>query len=220
MNALTSLLAVTAMLITTPTLVLKSGKRIAVDAPVRLESGRVLFRSNQTLYMVPSSDVDFDATRAAAKPVVDAAQEPEPAKLKVSPAGRHKLLRDLEKNHDGVPATRDQMNIPDAPKKAAQGPSGNEQSWRNSARSYEEQVRQARENLELLRTRADELRSQITGFLSQGYHPGQFSYQTTQLARVEEQIPHAELQVRRAERAQAQFMDDARKQGVLPGWLR
>ena len=218
MNAIASLFVVTAMLISTPTLVLKSGKRIAVDAPVRVENERVLFRSNQTLYVVPSSDVDFEATRAAGMPVVEAT--PEPAKLKVSAADRQKLLRDLEKNHQGVPATKEQMSIPDAPKKAAQGPSGDEWSWRRSARAFEEEVRHARENLELLRTRADELRSQITSFLSQGYNPGQFSYQTTQLARVEEQIPHAELEVRRAERAQAQFLDDARRQGVLPGWLR
>lgn len=219
MNAIVSLLAVTAMLITTPTLVLKSGKRIDVDAPVRVESGRVLFRSNQTLYMVPSADVDFDATRAAGQPVAEVTAK-EPTKLKVPAQHREKLLRDLEKNHVGVPATKEQMNIPDAPKKTAQGPSGDEQSWRSASRAHEEEVRQARENLELLLSRADELRSQIRSFLSQGYNTGQFSYQTTQLARVEEQIPQAELQVRRAERAQAQFMDDARKQGVLPGWLR
>jgi len=35
-----------------------------------------------------------------------------------------------------------------------------------------------------------------------------------------DQIPAAELEVTRAERANAQFRDDARKQGILPGWLR
>jgi hypothetical protein len=82
---------------------------------------------------VPSADVDFEATRAAGLPPVTAVEEP--AKLKVSATEREKLLRDLEKNHEGVPASKEQMNIPDAPKKAAQGPSGDEHSWRSAART-------------------------------------------------------------------------------------
>ena len=221
MNAIASLLLVTAMLIPTPTLVLKSGKRINVDGPVRVENGRVLFRANQTLYMVPSEDVDFDATRAAGTPTVTAVPVEEPAKLRVSAPDRERLLRDLEKNHAGVPATKEQLKVPDAPKKAASdGPQGDEWTWRRAARAHEEDVRQAREELEMLRNRAAELRSRISGLLSNGYKPNQFSYETTQLAMTEDQIPRAELEVRRAERAQQQFLDDARRQNVLPGWLR
>ena len=68
--------------------------------------------------------------------------------------------------------------------------------------------------------RAAELRAQISGFLSLGYKPNQFSYQTTQLAYMQEQIPGAELQIQRAQRLYEQFRDDARRQGVIPGWLR
>jgi hypothetical protein len=220
MNVLASLLLVTAMLIPTPALVLKSGKRIDVDEAVRVEHGTVYFRSNRTLFSVPSSEVDLDATRAAGS-VVTATPADETAKLKVSAEAREKMLRDLEKNHAGTPASKEQLSIPDAPKKATStNPSGDEQSWRQSARAHEENVRQARENLQLLFVRAAEIREKISTFMSQGFKPGQFTYDTTQLARIEEQIPQAELEVRRAERAQQQFLDDARKQGVLPGWLR
>ena len=87
-------------------------------------------------------------------------------------------------------------------------------------RAYEEGVRRAQENLQLLLDRAEQLENEIRGFLSLGYTPRQFTYQTTILASVREQIPHAELQVQRAQRALEQFREDARRQGVMPGWLR
>jgi len=68
--------------------------------------------------------------------------------------------------------------------------------------------------------RAAQLRSRIAGFLSLGYKPNQFSYDTAVLQTTLEQIPYAELEVTRAERAYTQFRDDARRQGVMPGWLR
>ena len=97
---------------------------------------------------------------------------------------------------------------------------GEESQWRMRARGHEENIRRAHEELGLLQTRAQELRDQIHSFLSLGYHPRQFTYQTTQLARTEEQIPYAQLEVTRAERAWAQFKEDARRAGVMPGWLR
>ena len=42
----------------------------------------------------------------------------------------------------------------------------------------------------------------------------------TQLAYAEDSIPNAALSVQRAQRAYDQFRDDARRQGVMPGWLR
>jgi len=88
------------------------------------------------------------------------------------------------------------------------------------ARGYQETLRQSEENLQLLVDRVDQLRAQIAGFLSLGYKPNQFSYQTTQLQYTLDRIPQAELEVQRARRAYDQFRDDARKEGVLPGWLR
>lgn len=220
MNALSSLLFLTALTISTPALVLKTGKRIAVDAPVRVNGEMVLFRSNASLFSIPASEVDFEATRGGASTITITPAD-DTAKLKVSSADRERLLRDLEQNHTGRAATKEQMSIPDPPKQSESTASkGDEWQWHNAARAHEEEVRRAKEQVDLLRQRQAELRARIIGYISQGYKTHQFSYDTTQLARTEEEIPQAELEVRRAERSQQQFLDDARRQGILPGWLR
>lgn len=219
MNLLASLLLLTALTISTPTLVLKSGQRITVDKPVRVENGAVVFRSGGTLYSVPSEEVDFDATRAAATAVNITAAD-NTSKLRVSAAERESLLRNLEQNHAGTPAPKEQTDLPPAAPQRSAASSEDEWSWRNAARQHEEDIRRAKEQLELLQNRADELRSKISGFISQGYKPSQFSYDTTLLASLEEQIPYAQLEVRRAERANQQFQEEARRKGILPGWLR
>jgi len=220
MNLIASLLLVTALSIPTPTLVLKSGKRIAVDGPVQIESSRVLFRSGGSFYSAATDDVDLEATRAAGSSVTVTAPDAT-SKLKVSSEERQRLLKNLEQNHSGTAAPKEQTALPDSPRRPdSDAQKGDEWQWKNAARAHEEEVRRAKEQLELLQRRREELRSQISGLLSQGYKPGQFSYQTTVLAGVEEQIPQAELEVQRAERAYRQFLDDARRQGVMPGWLR
>ena len=64
------------------------------------------------------------------------------------------------------------------------------------------------------------LKRQIEQFVALGYRGGQFSYQSTELQTTLDQIPAAELEVTRAERANAQFRDDARRRDIMPGWLR
>lgn len=219
MNLLPSLLLLTAMLIPTPALVLKSGARIAVDDGVKLESGVVYFRSGGSLYSIPSIEVDLDATRTAANAV--AAEPVDARKLRVTPEERERLLRELEQNHSGTPASQEQMNVPPpAAAPASETAKGDEWGWKKAAQAHEEEVRRAKENLALLQERIGELRSKISGFLSQGYKPSQFSYETTVLANYEEQIPQAELEVKRAERSQQQFLEEARRKGIMPGWLR
>jgi hypothetical protein len=208
-----------ALLILATTLVLRSGDRISLDAPPSEQNGVVIFRSGGALYSMPASEIDREATTTANEPA-----PPQPArKLKVTPAERDRLLKELSQNHAGKPASeqnwaREPISQPAAGDAADQ--KGDEWKWRHAAREHEESIRQAKENRDLLRDRADRLRSQISGFISQGFKPSSFTYQTTQLARVEEQIPGAELEVQRAERAWEQFRDDARRQGILPGWLR
>jgi hypothetical protein len=97
---------------------------------------------------------------------------------------------------------------------------GDEWSWRFAARAHEEAILRAKENLALLRDRVEVLKRQIEQFVALGYRPKQFSYQSTELQLTRDQIPAAELEVTRAERANTQFREDARKQGILPGWLR
>jgi hypothetical protein len=222
MNPLAIYLLAAALSIPTTTLVLRDGHRIDVDGAVRVENGRVTFRAGGALFMIPENEVDIDATKAASTSTV-AVHGDEPKRLKVTEEERRKLLRELEGKHDGTPATPEQTEFPavqskSRAEKAAE--TSDEWSWRNKARGYEETLRQAQENLELLRSQAEELRRQIRNFVNIGYETNQFSYQTTRLAAVTEQIPYAEQDVTRAQRAYEQFRDDARRQGVLPGWLR
>ena len=72
----------------------------------------------------------------------------------------------------------------------------------------------------MLVQKAEALRAHISGLLSLGYKPNQFSYDSTSLESVLDQIPYAELQVTRAERAYDEFREEARVKGILPGWLR
>jgi hypothetical protein len=208
-----------ATLLLLSTLVLRSGHPIEVDGAWHLENGRIIFRAGGTLYSVPVAEVDLEATRAIAAPALVAAKDH--LKLKVGEEERKRLIQDLEQNHAGKPAPPEQTTITVPPAPAAEARTNEDEwTWRNRAREHEERIRQARENRDLLATRADQLRSHIAGLVSLGYKPGQFTYDSTLLQSTIEQIPYADLEIQRAERAYAQFRDDARRMAITPGWLR
>jgi hypothetical protein len=219
MLPLAHFLLLTALTIQTNTLVLRSGARIPVDGVVRAEAARVIFRSAGALYTVATEEVDLEATREAGTPTV--VQTERPGRLKVSPEEKQRLLKDLEENHSGSPGLPAEISVyPEpTPEERAQT-TQDEWSWKRQARAYEEGIRRAEENFYLLRDKAAALRAHIGGLLGLGYKPAQFSYDTTLLAYTEEQIPNAELEVQRAQRAYEQFRDEARRLGVPPGWLR
>lgn len=208
------------------TLVLQSGRRIVVDGAVREENGVVYFRSAGTLYSVNAAEV-LRIERATAPPEPKAEEKAvvkaAPRRLRVSDEERRKILEALEKNHSGTPAPRQAMldDPPPPPTKDEIARLQREEwDWRRDARAHEEAVRRAREELQLLERRIEQLRSEIHSFVAQGYKPRQFTYQTSELVRTEERIPYAQLELERALRAQEQFRDDARRLGILPGWLR
>lgn len=235
MNVL-ALLLVTALTIPSPAVVLKNGTRIDVDGSIRVEAERVVFRANGgTLYSLPLAEVDLDATKTATvQPVIiapapqpdvkDAAPTPLPQRLglKLRESERDRLLRDLEQNHNGKPATPQKSIDVVAPAETRddRASAEDEWTWRRRAHEYEEAVIQARENLALLRRRVDELRRRIVMLTGLGYRPQQFTYDTTELQLAIDRMPYAELEVERAERAYAQFKEDARRMGIMPGWLR
>lgn len=219
MTPLANILLITALSIPTNTLVLRSGQHINVDGSVRQENERVLFRSAGALYSVADDEVDMDATRAAGVPVVIQAEGR--ARLRVTPEEKQRLLKELEQNHSGTAAPANALDVPPGPTPAERQQANNEEwGWRHQSRAYEENIRRAQEELDLLADKAAALKAHIAGLLSLGYKPGQFSYDTTVLAYTVEQIPRAELEVQRAQRAYDQFRDDARRQGVMPGALR
>ena len=206
-------------------LVLRSGDRIVIADHLEQRDGRVIFRSaSGGLFSIPIEEIDLAATmgqQAAPAPVARAAEvKPEPAAtipLKGSPEERKRLIAELEQNHGGTPPAEihAQALAPTSPKN-----DNEEWSWRNRAHAYEEAVRQAKENLDLIRTRADDLRAHVESLAMQGYKANQFTYDAGQLQMVLDQVPGAELEVKRAERAYEEFRDEARKRNILPGWLR
>ncbi len=199
------------------TLILRNGARFDVEGPIREEQGRVIFRTAGALYSIPLADVDLEATRASVtKPVI--ASNDSDKKLKVSSAERDRLLHELEQNHSGTAAPELKLEKVSEPREPRD--KGDEWSWRTSARLHEESIRRAKEDLALLRDRADALKHQIEQFYALGYRPNQFTYQSSELQITLEQIPAAELAITRAQRAYDQFREDARKQGIMPGWLR
>src|SRR5258706_3041944 len=221
MHALAILLLATTMStaqpILTTTLILHNGTRFDVDGPIREEEGRIIFRTSGSLYSIPIGDVDLDATRAAVTKLIVATTDTD-RKLKVSAAERDRLLRELEQNHSGKRAEELKLEKVAEPREAPE--KGDEWSWRNAARAHEEGIRRAKEDVDLLRDRAVALKHQIEQFVALGYRPNQFSYQSSELQVTLDQLPAAELAITRAQRAFDQFREDARKQGIMPGWLR
>jgi hypothetical protein len=141
----------------------------------------------------------------------------------VSPEERKRLIEELEKNHSGVPAPPQPVleKAPPPPSRGEIAAAREEESrWRREARSHQEAVRRATEELALLESREEELQAKIHGLLSLGFRPHQFTYDTTRLYRTREQIPYARLEVERAQRLYDQFREDARREDVPPGWLR
>lgn len=211
----------------TTTLILRNGTQFVVNGPIREEQSRVIFRTAGALYSIPMSDVDLDATRAAVTKAV--VTNDGDKKLKVSTTERDRLLHELEQNHSGKASAsgsgpriehREAETGASESRETAAPPKGDEWSWRTAARAHEEAIRQAKENVELLRSRSDALKRQIAQFFALGYRSNQFSYQSSELQITLDQLPGAELEVTRAQRANDQFRDDARRQGIMPGWLR
>ncbi|HWW60561.1 MAG TPA: hypothetical protein VN181_04255 [Thermoanaerobaculia bacterium] len=220
------------LLFLTSVLILQSGDRIDVAGPVREENGVVYFRTTKDgpLFSMPAREVDAEATKAAAAP---AKKEPEPIvvtpqaddvkRRPVTAEERDRLLRELEQRHGGKPAPPEQLTLPAPPlptKEEAAERKRVEWWWRSNARVLREAIQRAIEERDLLLDRANQLKSEISGFIALGYKPKQFTYQTTQLQHVLDALPYAELEIKRAERAWQTFREDARKEDVPPGWLR
>jgi len=201
-------------LILLTTLVLRSGIQITVDGAVTQKDGRVIFRAvDGALYSLPASEVETSVAQTEAAAPASTAKK----KLKLSAEERDRLLRDLENNHTGtaVPIPPSLTTPP-----PAKDQTDDEWRWRRESRAHEESLRRAKENVTLLADRVERLQGEIRGLVGLGYKPNQFSLQASQLQNALDQIPYAQLEVTRAQRELDEFRDDARKQGIMPGWLR
>lgn len=204
------------------TLVLLSGERIPVDGPIEEKNGRVTFRSRGLLYSLPVAEIDETATAAAPKK-----EKAPPAdgivRLRVGEEERKRLLKKLEQNRAGQPPQRQPIleHAPTPPTSDEVAATKREESeWRRQARAHEESIRRAKEDLQLIESEIEALDREIRTLLSLGYSPRSFTHETTRLERLRERIPRARLEIERAQRAWDQFREDARREGVMPGWLR
>lgn len=212
------------LLVLNSTLVLNSGDRIPVEGKPVEKDGILTFRSAGRLYSLPASEVERIEETQEPGSVVEVVAEREkarpPKRRPVSEEERKRLLAELEKNHQGTGSMPAPILPPPPTREEAREAKREETSWRREARFHEEAVRRAREEVELLENRALDLQSKISSLISQGYKPKQFTYDTTQLQYTLDRLPQARLEVTRAIRAQDQFREDARREGVMPGWLR
>jgi hypothetical protein len=168
-----------------------------------------------TALTTPSKTAVLSSATEDARPAFRA------GRLRVTPEEKARLLKELEENHSGTGGLPASIRMPTAPTAEDRAEATQDEwSWRRQARAYEESIRRAQENVDLLREKVAALRAHIGGLLGLGYKPEQFSYDSTQLAYAEEQIPYAELEVQRAQRAYDEFRDQARRLGVPPGYLR
>lgn len=226
--SLGSLLLAVILLTDVDALILYSGHRLPVDGPVRLERGQLVFRHGFSgiLYSIAASEVDFDATRKGGSPEPELVEEQAaPArpvrKLAVSGEEKERILREMEKSR-GVPSPpQPQQTQPlEAATRPQARPQADEAFWRGQSRRFDEQVRQQQENIALLQQQVRRMEDQLLALLSMGVDPNQFGYHVNRLEDTRTMLERARLALSRAERERDDFREQARRQGVLPGWLR
>ncbi|MEO8216746.1 MAG: hypothetical protein ABI718_06665 [Acidobacteriota bacterium] len=229
MFVIPSLLLVTTLLKPVDTLVLRTGERLAVAGEVTIDGDQAIFRHpNGALYSLPVRELDLPATRDLAWRKAQPEQKAVPDEvvsksLPIREEQKRKLLGDLQSSHSPNPSPVRGFTAgpPAIPTEAEEEQVRRaEWEWRDRSRSFSEGVRRAREDLQLLLDKQEQLENEVLGLASLGYRTDQFSYQILQLQVTRDQIPRARLEVERSQRAQDQFRDDARRQGILPGWLR
>ncbi|HXI12779.1 MAG TPA: hypothetical protein VNM92_09040 [Thermoanaerobaculia bacterium] len=212
------------------TIVLRSGHRMDLEGSMTVREGQAIFTSaNQRLYSIAIEEIDLPATEKLAAERKDSvtrrtSEASARRRIKVTDAERERLLREIEANHEGKPApARDLQRLRELTAESSSvtvSERGDERYWRDRARSFSEAVTRSKEDLQLLLDRQQQLEDQILGFLSLGYNARQFSYQAGQLQLTRDSLAAARLEVTRANRENDRFRDDARREGILPGWLR
>lgn len=210
-------------------IVLRSGERIAVSGELRREGDRVIFRSRSgALYSLPASDIDEEPTARAASPQPASAagaepQKPATRKLRGDEATKRKLLADLAKSRgtpvQPAPPTATPQAIP-AAAAAADAEKKSEESWRRRSLTIEANLKIAQDRVRYLEARIRDLDDEVRALLVLGNAPDTISRQVVELQDTKARLERAETDLKSAEAERAAFQDEARRAGVLPGWLR
>ena len=143
-------------------------------------------------------------------------------KIRVDEEEKKRLLAELEKNHSGKVPPKQSWETA-KPVAAAETVEVTERSdetyWREEARKRTEGVRRAREHYELLTRREQEIEDQVRMLLGR-VHNDHLGHHMIALADTRTMREQARLDIDRAQRDLDALHDDARREGILPGWLR
>jgi hypothetical protein len=210
----------------TEVLVLRSGARIKVAGAVDVQANKAVFRDPAgAFYSVDVSEIDLEATatRGSRKPSAGSAPTPTPAagrKLAVSAEEKARLLKELSLSR-GQPAPRPKPE--EASPKASPTPepskkAENEDEWRARGKAAQGAVDRAKNDIELLQRREDELESML--LMLRGYGDEMLTAQLLELERTRTALEYGKQNLVEAERAWFDLQEEARVKDVLPGWLR
>ena len=211
-------------------LTLDGGSRIEGEI-VERKSGRVIIRTaSGVLYSLAESSIRSESITPVPQPEVKttamkrerSARLPE-LKIRVPDAEKKRLLAELSKNHSGKTAPKQSWEIakPEpAEEKLVVTEKSDESYWREESRKRGEAILQAKEQLELLTRREQELEDTVRMMLATGVNPDHMGHQMNALADTRTMRDQARLEIGRAERDLRALHEDARREGILPGWLR
>jgi hypothetical protein len=216
-------------------IVLRSGAVIDVLEVVKLERGRVVFAgADGSLFSIRLSEIDVEATDARLgrpgedpedpmiRPRGESSElEPVTRKLPVSEEEKKRILAEMEKkSHTGRAAPEVVYEEPEPDLKVSVEGRTDEEEWRRRARALRDAVDRAKKELDLAIRQERQLNDVVLFFAGRSGDASNYGYLVHQLQDVRSMIPRLRISLEQAEQAWLRFQDDARRQGVLPGWLR
>lgn len=204
---------------------LHTGHEIVVCGPVQNAGAQTIFIGEDgKLYSLPSDEIAAirEARLAETSGPDSSGNGGATRPLSVSEVEKARLLERLARSRGVRGSTPIQQPMPTEQSDREIEVSGgsDEREWRQRSRAVDERVRQAHEELDLLLRREQKLEDELLSLRALGFKDRQFGYQILQLQHTRDSMDGARLEIVRAEREQFQFREDARKEGILPGWLR
>jgi hypothetical protein len=216
-------------------IVLRSGAVMNVTEVVRLERGRVIFAgADGALFSIRLSDIDVEATdarlQAGGKPGAagdapgqSASEEGEylRRRLPVSEEEKRRILAEMEaRSHTGRAAPQPAYEEPEPDLRVAIRGKTDEEEWRRRSRAHRDAVERVQRELDLAIRQERQLNDVVLFLAGRSQDASNYGYLVHQLQDVRSMIPRIRISLEQAEQAWQRFQDDARRQGVLPGWLR
>lgn len=214
------------------TIELRTGELIQAVGPIERQGSRIVFRVGTRAFSVKTDEV-VSISQGVPAPTTPTPPPPDtihvsrqprtPVPLRVDRSTAEKILNSIEAAPEDSPAARSAALPADVshppPSPDAPDPR-DEHYWRERWRDAKDRVTYAREELELLRQREQRLNDEILGLLSLGFDQSQMARQAWQLQNTRDQMERAALEIERAERDLTRVLNDARREGIYPSWLR